>query len=182
MDTPIPQPKPSEETGPADRGRRRFLEAVVGVFTALIGLALAVPFLGTIVGSSYRSRKELFTKAVPLRGLPVGRPVDIAYDEIASDGFLRRMAVRHAWVVRRSDTEVIVYSPVCPHLGCRYDWDPGASLFKCPCHASVFRPDGTVVSGPSPRPLDTLPAEVRDGVLFIEWQQFEVGVPAKKPV
>ena len=162
--------------------RRRFLQVFVGVFTSLIGVALAVPFLGSIIGGSSRTRKELFSKATPLRDLPVGRPVDVAFTEMASDGFLRRETARHVWVVRGPGNEATVFSPICPHLGCRYDWDPSDSLFKCPCHASVFRLDGTVVSGPAERPLDTLPAEVRDGVLYVEWEQFEVGLPKKKQV
>ena len=170
------------EKSSVDTSRRRFLEFLIGVFTSLIGLALAVPFLGSIIGSSYRTRKELLSKATPLRDLPVGRPADVAYTEMASDGFLRRETVRHVWVVRKSETEATVFSPICPHLGCRYDWDPADSLFKCPCHASVFRLDGTVVAGPAERPLDTLPAEVRDGVLYVEWEQFEVGIPKKKQV
>ncbi len=168
--------------GDGGRSRRRFLEIVVAVFTSLIGIGLAVPFLGSIIGGSYRGRKELYSKTASLAGIPEGRPVDVAYPEMASDGFLRRETVRHVWVVKRSATEATVFSPICPHLGCRFDWDPADSLFKCPCHASVFRLDGTVVSGPAPRPLDTMPAEVRDGVLYVEWEHFEVGVPQKKTV
>ncbi|HSQ79349.1 MAG TPA: ubiquinol-cytochrome c reductase iron-sulfur subunit [Candidatus Bathyarchaeia archaeon] len=180
---PQSTPRPvAAENGPADRGRRNFLAAVVGLFTTLIAAALAVPFLGTIVGSSNRVRKGLFAKAVPLAGLPAGRPVDVVYEQMSDDGFLRQETARHVWVIKKSATEATVFSPICPHLGCRYDWDPSDALFKCPCHASVFRPDGTVVSGPAPRPLDTLPAEVRDGVLYVEWEQFEVGIPEKKQV
>ncbi len=183
MDEPTPRPpNAATEAGPADPARRRFIEAAVGLFTALIGLALAVPFLGTIVGSSYKARKGLFAKASPLQGLPIGRPIDVAYEQMSSDGFLKSEAVRHVWVIRRSATEVTVFSPICPHLGCRYDWDPAAQLFKCPCHASVFRMDGTVVSGPAPRPLDALPAEVRGGDLYVEWEQFQVGVAQKKQI
>lgn len=165
-----------------DASRRRFLELIVGVFTSLIAAALAVPFIGSVVGSSYRTRKELFSKATALQDLPVGRPVDVAYTEMASDGFLSRETVRHIWVIKRSATGATVFSPICPHLGCRYDWDPEDSQFKCPCHASVFRLDGTVVSGPAARPLDALPAEVRDGALYVEWEQFEVGIARKKQV
>jgi menaquinol-cytochrome c reductase iron-sulfur subunit len=182
---PDTQGAPAGQAVATDRGgrsRRRFLEIVIGFFTSLIAVALAVPFLGSIVGSSFRGKKELFSKAAALAGLPVGRPVDVAYREMASDGFLQSEAVRHIWVVKRSASEVIVFSPICPHLGCRYDWDPRDSLFKCPCHASVFRPDGTVVSGPAPRPLDALPAEIREGDLYVEWRQFEVGIPEKKQV
>ena len=178
----VPTAPEAPETGDGDRSRRRFLELVVGLFTSLIGIAVAVPFLGSIVGSSYRARKELYAKAASLAGLPTGRPIDVAYEETAADGFLRSRSVRHVWVIKRSETEATVFSPVCPHLGCRYDWDARDSLFKCPCHASVFRMDGTVVSGPAPRPLDALPVEIRQDALYVEWQQFEVGVPEKKEV
>ena len=181
-ETRVPPAPEAPGTVDGDRGRRRFLELVIGLFTSLIGIAVAVPFLASIVGSSYRARKDLAAKAGSLAGVPVGRPVDMAYEEMAADGFLRRPTVRHVWVVKRSATEATVFSPICPHLGCRYDWDARDSLFKCPCHASVFRMDGTVVSGPAPRSLDTLPAEIRDGVLYVEWRQFEVGVPGKKQV
>ena len=52
----------------------------------------------------------------------------------------------------------------------------GVFAFQAPCHASVFTIDGRVVSGPAPRPLDTLPAQVRQGILYVEWEQFEVGI------
>jgi menaquinol-cytochrome c reductase iron-sulfur subunit len=75
-----------------------------------------------------------------------------------------------------------IYSPVCPHLGCNYVWNPTRGRFECPCHASVFALDGRVLSGPAPRPLDTLAFKVEDGVLFVRWAQFRAGVPEKTPV
>ena len=27
-----------------------------------------------------------------------------------------------------------LFSPICPHLGCYYEWKPFASRFVCPCH------------------------------------------------
>jgi len=174
--------RPVPETDSGVTSRRRFLELFIGVFTSLIGIALAIPFLGAVIGGSPRVQKRLFSKVGPVASLPVGKPVDIAYEEMGSDAYVQRMAVRHLWVIKRSDSDVVVYSPICPHLGCRYDWDAGDSLFKCPCHASVFTIDGRVVSGPAPRPLDTLPAQVRQGILYVEWEQFEVGIPQKRTV
>lgn len=167
---------------PVEPGRRRFLEIFIGLFTSLIGLALAIPFLGAVIGGSSRSKKGLFSKVASVASLPLGQPVDISFQEMGSDAYIRRMDIRHLWVLKRSDSDVIVYSPICPHLGCRYDWDPGDSLFKCPCHASVFTVDGRVVSGPAPRPLDVLPVEIREGVLYVQWEQFEVGIPQKRSV
>jgi Rieske Fe-S protein len=36
-----------------------------------------------------------------------------------------------------------------------------------------------VLGGPPPRPLDTLPVKVEDGVLYAEYQDFRLGVPDK---
>jgi menaquinol-cytochrome c reductase iron-sulfur subunit len=181
-ETPGARAQAAAEAGSGDRGRRRFLEIVVGLFTSLIGIAMAVPFLGSIIGSSTRSRKDLFSRTVPLSGLPYDSPVDVAYQQMTSDGFLRGETVRHVWAVKKSATDVTVFSPICPHLGCRYDWDPADRLFKCPCHGSIFRMDGTVVAGPAPRPLDTLPVEIKQGALYVEWEQFQAGIPEKKQV
>ncbi|MEW5912335.1 MAG: Rieske 2Fe-2S domain-containing protein [Thermodesulfobacteriota bacterium] len=43
---------------------------------------------------------------------------------------------------------------VCPHLGCRPAWHAGQRRFLCPCHGSIFAPDGSRLSGPAPRGLD----------------------------
>ena len=168
------------EAAPDVKSRRRFLELFIGVFTSLVGAALAIPFLGAVLGASSRAKKGLASRVVTVDSLPIGRPVDIAYQEMGSDAYIRRMGVHHLWAVKRSASDVAVFSPVCPHLGCHYDWDASDSLFKCPCHASVFNVDGRVVSGPSPRPLDTLPSEIRQGVLYVEWEQYKVGIAQKR--
>jgi nitrite reductase/ring-hydroxylating ferredoxin subunit len=48
----------------------------------------------------------------------------------------------------------------CPHLGCTISRVSG-NLLVCPCHGSTFHLDGSVVTGPAPRPLRELP-QVRD--------------------
>jgi menaquinol-cytochrome c reductase iron-sulfur subunit len=170
------------EMGSSDRGRRQFLTFFIWLFSSLIGAALAIPFLGAFIGGSFRARNSHFSKVVAVGSLPLGRPVDVAYTEIASDAYIRQESIHHLWVVRRTASDMVVFSPNCPHLGCRYDWDPRDSLFKCPCHGSAFTIDGRVVSGPAPRPLDTLPAEVRRGTLYVKFEQFKLGTPQKRPV
>jgi Rieske Fe-S protein len=46
----------------------------------------------------------------------------------------------------------------------------------------MFAPDGKVLYGPAPRPLDTLPYKVESGVLFVRYERFQVGTPEKIPL
>ncbi len=161
------------------RSRRKFLQAVVGVFSGLIGLVLGIPFVAAIIGSSRRSVGRSFSDVAELETLTVGKPVDLTFAQLSTDAFIQRESMHHIWVIRTSASAVTVFSPICPHLGCSYDWDPRTSRFMCPCHGSIFTLEGTVVGGPAPRPLDTLPAEIRDGRLFVAWEQFKPGTPQK---
>lgn len=41
----------------------------------------------------------------------------------------------------------------CTHLGCTFPWNPVDQQFQCPCHGSLYAPDGSVIRGPAPLPL-----------------------------
>jgi len=45
---------------------------------------------------------------------------------------------------------------VCPHLGCRPQWQAGQNRFVCPCHGSQFARDGALRHGPATRGLTRL--------------------------
>lgn len=64
-------------------------------------------------------------------------------------------------------------SIVCTHLGCIVR--PTAAGFECPCHGSMFAPDGSVTRGPAPRALQWLSVSARGGTLVVDE---EVTVPA----
>lgn len=56
----------------------------------------------------------------------------------------------------------VAFSAICTHRGCTVA--PAGSEIKCPCHGSVYKAsDGSNVSGPAPRPLDTVAVKVVDG-------------------
>jgi Rieske Fe-S protein len=62
----------------------------------------------------------------------------------------------------------IVMSNICTHLGCKVRWIPDQEGFFCPCHNGVFAKDGSVVSGPPPRPLDQYEVKIEDGILYVK--------------
>lgn len=171
----------------SDRGvfggrRRDFLALAGAVLGALVAVLLAIPFLASFVGPSFRRIRRHLARAGRVAGLPVGEPVQLTYTDRNVDGYLSQTVTRQVWVVKQGDSSVTVFSPICPHLGCRYEWVPAAKHFYCPCHHSVFALDGAVLGGPAPRPLDTLPSEIESGELRVEWERYEPGIPEKKQV
>jgi menaquinol-cytochrome c reductase iron-sulfur subunit len=173
---------PSPASASADSGRvarRRFLGWATGTLVALAGLVLGVPFIDSLIGPSLRRKKRRFARATSLDGLPTGDPKDVTYTALTSDAFILETEMRSVWVVKHSPTDATVFSPICPHLGCRYDWHPEQGRFVCPCHGSVFALDGKVLDGPAPRPLDTLPHKIEGHELWVEWERFKVGIPEK---
>jgi menaquinol-cytochrome c reductase iron-sulfur subunit len=159
--------------------RRRFLIWATGILTLLCGLFVGIPFIGSFIGTSFRATKTHWIKVATVGDLPVGQPVSLKISDVQVDAYIRERVIRHLWVIRHSDTVVTAYSPSCTHLGCQYSWNPLSGHFECPCHGSVFAPNGTVLGGPAPRPLDTLPTHIENGTLSVNWQQFRSGIPEK---
>jgi cytochrome b6-f complex iron-sulfur subunit len=64
---------------------------------------------------------------------------------------------------------------VCTHLGCVVPWSEANNKFICPCHASKYSPDGSVIRGPAPLPLALAHIEFdADGkILFSPWTEYD---------
>jgi Rieske Fe-S protein len=64
---------------------------------------------------------------------------------------------------------------ICPHLGCISRWEEESEVFHCPCHGAEFGPEGDVLAGPPPRPLDRLIVAVEGENIYIEGFEPEAG-------
>jgi menaquinol-cytochrome c reductase iron-sulfur subunit len=162
--------------------RRGFFKIATVALAFLGGLVLGIPLVGSLIGPAFRKKGARWSRAAGVADLPEGLPTVLSFTDRSSDSYLRETVSRNVWAVRRSTAEVTVYSPICTHLGCRYDWNAREGHFVCPCHGSVFGLDGKVLAGPAPRPLDTLPVKIENGELYVEWERFELGIPKKIPV
>jgi menaquinol-cytochrome c reductase iron-sulfur subunit len=137
--------------------------SAMGVVTA----AIAAPAVVYLIAPLLRGTSG--PPAVPMgraEDLPLGVPqrMEVAIRQLA--GWVTEDRQVTAWVVRFPD-QLYVFDPHCTHLGCAYHWEEQKKQFFCPCHAGVFDAHGKVISGPPPRPLDTYPYEIRDGLLYV---------------
>jgi len=162
--------------------RRSFFKIISIAFSGFIALSMSVPMIETLVGNISKKKSKSFSKVTSLDSIPENEPVEPSIVLTEEDAFIKNTKVQEVWVTKTSDSNIKVFSPICPHLGCRYQWNSDRKLFICPCHHSVFNIDGSVVSGPSPRPLDTLPKKVENNYLYVRWERFKPGIEKKEVV
>jgi thiosulfate dehydrogenase (quinone) large subunit len=72
-------------------------------------------------------------------------------------------------VLFKSKTGVYAYSAVCTHEGCTVQYNSATKNLQCGCHGAVFDPgkDGTVVTGPTNKPLPKIKVAV-EGAWIVE--------------
>ncbi len=160
----ITAPTPTAE---ANR-RRRFLRWAWSLFS-LLG---ASTLLATV--------RFFFPRVVaePPARFTVGRPEEFPRD-IVNTEFAERYRV---WIVRRETGEFIALKAECTHLGCTPRWLDFQAKFKCPCHGSGFRANGTNFEGPAPRPLDRFRITLGpDGQLEVDRSVTYRGVAGEDP-
>jgi menaquinol-cytochrome c reductase iron-sulfur subunit len=156
--------------------RRRFLKVAIAALASLNALVLGIPFVKTLLSSALRKKPD-WSKVTEIGELPEGQPVEVKFGSTTEDAYHYENILYSVWVVKHAADKVTVFSPICPHLGCHFLWDARIERFACPCHASVYSIDGKVLYGPAPRPLDPLPYKIENGVLFVKYERFQVGVP-----
>ena len=162
---------------PQDIEKRNFLKQMCVVVGGVMGFFLTWPFVSSLIPMPKLGGDTTFSKVPNFKSIPASQPTIMTFEYLDQDAFISHNAFYDIWVIKHSDTEATIYSPLCPHLNCRYDWE--APHFNCPCHGSVFDETGKVLGGPSPRPLDTLPYKIEGGELFVNWKQYKAAIPEK---
>jgi menaquinol-cytochrome c reductase iron-sulfur subunit len=155
--------------------RRAFYIRAINLLGGLVSAALALPAAAYLLIKPKSQDTGEFIEVADINQLLIGKPEEVVYHRTRVDGWKKIDEKATTWVVRTSDKTVIALAPACTHLGCAYHWDDEAQSFLCPCHTSVFGADGTVISGPAPRPLDRYVTKIAGTHLMISSKFVEMG-------
>ncbi len=151
--TPGSEPLPPEDTAAkaALHTRRAFLFKLSLALNAAVGLVLAVPLVGYLLGPAMRKKNAAFGAWIALGSIndfPVGETRLASFRSPAAtfdDGDTAKVA---CWVRRIADRQFQVFAINCAHLGCPVRWFEQSRLFLCPCHGGAYYEDGSRASGP----------------------------------
>jgi len=148
--------------------RRNFMKAAIFGVGGLIGAAIGLPAIAYVVGPALKQASDLWIRLGAVSKVEPDNPTLFKTTLETQTGWISSEEEVSAYVLSENGQDYTVLSNVCTHLGCRVRWIPDDEKFHCPCHNGVFAKDGTVVSGPPPRPLDQFENKVEDGILYIK--------------
>jgi len=140
----------------SDITRRDFLKLLQGA-GALIGIsAVATPVVAFFYPPKLIEMPSEPVLVCPESELPVGEAKIVEFG-------------RYPAIVINTENGLKAYSAVCTHFACLVKWNPETKRLECPCHDGYFNAvDGSVISGPPPKPLLALAAEVMDGQIYVK--------------
>ena len=193
------EPGKSSDSATQDSTRRRFFETaayvlggIAGIVPAIIGLFAFLDPLRRTPAKPKLHQEGLggggqgFIRIASLDALSLNAPqrFPVIDDQIDAWNFTPDQPVGAVYIEKLSDSAVRVFNTTCPHAGCSVACN--GTAFHCPCHNSSFNLDGSKLvsdsgrANPSPRDLDSLEYELRDGEIWVKFQNFYTGEHEKK--
>jgi Rieske Fe-S protein len=189
---------------PEEQSRRTFMVNAVVALGGVIGLGLVIPLAISLVPAEDAAKSD-WTPLTPAQWAALqkatDKPIKVSFNLHEVDGYLPPAdEEQFVWAIKSTDAQFqqkrpelftgatkipypvanlgfSIFSPICPHLGCRYSWNDGQSKFLCPCHGSEFTNLGEHVAGPAPRGLDPLPLRNLNGKAELTWIEYKQNTP-----
>lgn len=130
--------------------RRDFMKVAGWAAAATSFGAVAIPVVAYLYPKDLEETPSEPMPVAPLNDFEVGTSRIIQYG-------------RYPAIVINTENGLRAYSAVCTHFACLVKYNDETGEIDCPCHEGYFSPDdGSVISGPPPRPLDTIRVFVAD--------------------
>ncbi len=147
--------------------RRSFSEMFIHGLGGLITVAISGLGGAYLLTPARKRRAAGWVEAADASKLKAGEAEEVVFERTRVDGWRVSKEKTSAWIVKKSDQEVIAFAPSCSHLGCAFRYDAAQKNFICPCHVSLFSLEGKVLSGPAPRSLDRYDIKVDNGRVLL---------------
>ena len=184
---------------PGEQTRRIFMAQTVIALGGVIGVSLAIPLIESLIpagGATTDVWSGLTPEAAANLQKATEKPVKITFNVHEDNGYLGATDTEQfVWAVKASPQQMqaerpelfsgsdkvpypvvnmgfVVFSPICPHLGCKYQWNDAQQKFLCPCHGSVYSNLGKHEAGPALRGLDPLPLRDYQGKVQVTWIEY----------
>ncbi len=189
---------------PEEQTRRVFMANAVVALGGVIGLGLVIPLLGSLIPAADATADQwsgLTPEQAAAFKKATNAPVKVTFNVHETNGYLGAIdTAQFVWAVKATDEQMkknrpelfagvdklpypavamgfVVFSPICPHLGCKYSWDQKKNKFICPCHGSEYSELGVHEAGPALRGLDPLPLREYQGKVQITWIEYKGNAP-----
>jgi Rieske Fe-S protein len=149
--------------------RRSFVTGVVSILGGIIAAIIGLPAIGYLLSPSIRNpgTKDEWVPLGTVNDLETNIPKLFSFTRTQQVGWERNAQSYGIYAVRKPNGSIDVFSNVCTHLSCRVTWQENVDYYLCPCHDGRFALDGSIITGPQPRPLDEFEHRIEDGTLMI---------------
>ena len=152
--------------------RRGFVAGVVTFLGGIIAAVIGLPAIGYLLSPALRKQESStgddWFPLGPVEDLEEGQPRLFTFTRTQQVGWETTAQSYGIFVVRKTGGNFDVFSNVCTHLSCRVSWQEELGEYLCPCHDGHFGVDGSIITGPQPRPLDRFNYRVEEGTIMIQ--------------
>ena len=164
QDTPTTSYQPPQDDNPyeldsheLDGSRRTFIKALIGVFAAAWSVVAIYPVMRFLWPSSEAGEQLTELVLGSVDDFPPGSAKNFKFGTIPGI------------FIHTPEGQMQAFNAKCTHLGCTVQYKEDINNIFCACHGGVYDLNtGNNISGPPPKPLDKLLAEVVDGNVVIK--------------
>jgi len=155
--------------------RRDFVKLTTAAVGSFIAAAVGIPSIAYLIDPALKSTTaDAWIPLGKIETFEIGAPTLVSFTRSKVNGWEKTVTSYGVFVLRKSDSETLVLSNKCTHLGCQVNWKGDLQEYVCPCHDAQFDINGKVLGGPPPRPLVSYSGDqlkVEDGTLFLHFME-----------
>ncbi len=147
------------EPAPAEDGRRRFMQVVLGGGLLATAASFLYPVLRYLVpppSTDMGANTVLAAKVNELK---------------ANSAKIFKFGSKPGLLIRTSEGDYKAMSATCTHLSCTVQYREDLRQVWCACHNGMYDLNGRNLSGPPPRPLDAYDVHVQGEDVVVSRKQ-----------